>query len=184
MTVRRSTYAVTLLIATLLLAGCGSPWKAARKIGKVLMDPDTPVGKTVDQPTQVTMTLLAEPDINPNESGEASPVEIQVLYMSEDSKLLALDYDQLDGKKDVDDLLGKNYIDHQDYTLLPGQYKPLPPLELDAKNRYIGVIAHYGTPNQSEWKKAVRVDGVGQKYSVLVHVRANEVELQKKKDDE
>lgn len=48
-----------------------------------------------------------------------------MVLLAEDSKLLATDYDQVTA--DVEKALGKNYLDHQDYTLLPGQFKYLPP---------------------------------------------------------
>ncbi|MCE1782368.1 type VI secretion system lipoprotein TssJ, partial [Enterobacter hormaechei] len=98
--------------------------------------------------------------INPNESGEAAPVEMNLVYLSEDSRFLAADYGQLESDK-LEKALGKNYIDHQDYTLLPGQYKPLERITLEKKNRYIGVIVHYADANQSEWKKIIRVKDIG-----------------------
>lgn len=170
--------ALFMLFAAILLTSCTT----ARKVGKVIMDPDIQVGKAVEQPTEVTITLLAEPDINPNESGDASPIELQVVYLSEDSKLLAADYDWLVSEA-LDKALGKNYLDHQDYTLLPDQYKPLPAIKLDEKNRYIGVIAHYTDTNETEWKKVIKVTGVGRKYNVLIHVRADEINLRKEEEE-
>lgn len=167
-----------LLCTLLLITGCTT----SKKLGKVLMNPDIQVGKAVEQPTEVMLTLLAEPDINPNESGDASPIELQVVYLSEDSKLLAADYDRLLAEG-LDKALGKNYIDHQDYTLLPDQYKPLPAIRLEEKNRYIGVIAHYTDTNETEWKKVIKVTGVGHKYHVFIHVRANEIDLRKEEEE-
>lgn len=179
----------TLMQTTLLvllvagLAGCSSTWEATKKVGQVMWDPDTPVGERAEQPSVVRLTLLAEPDINPNENGEAAPIELQVIYLSEDSKLLAADYDQLsDKERGLDKTLGKNYLDHQDYTLLPNQYKPLKPLKLEEKNLYLGVVAHYSDSNKAEWKKVIRIEGVGHHYQVLVHVRADEIVLRKEEE--
>ncbi|NHB97789.1 MULTISPECIES: type VI secretion system lipoprotein TssJ [Photorhabdus] len=166
------------LLAALMLSGCSGAWQATKKVGQVVWDPSTPVGQPADLPSTAAITLLAEPDINPNKNGEPTPVEMHLIYLSEDSRLLAADYDQLESDK-LDKALGKNYINHQDYTLLPGQYKPLPVIPLEKNSRYIGVIVRYADINQSEWKKVIKVKDTGQQYHILVHIRANEVELRK-----
>ena len=155
------------------LAGCTTMGKMA----DVMMDPDIQVGSNDDQPSTLGFSLLAERDINPNESGEAAPIEFQVVLLAEDSKLLATDYDQVTA--DVEKALGKNYLDHQEYTLLPGQYKYLPPIKLDEETRYIGVIARYADPDHAQWRKVIKVKSMGQAYQILVHLRQSEVELQK-----
>ncbi|MGJ0629336.1 type VI secretion system lipoprotein TssJ [Xenorhabdus bovienii] len=170
-----------LLLSAMLLNGCSGAWNATKKVGQVIWDPSTPVGKPDEQASVANITLLAEPNINPNESGEAAPVEMNLVYLSEDSRFLAADYDQLESDK-LEKALGKNYIDHQDYTLLPGQYKPLSTLILEKNNRYIGVIVHYADANQSEWKKIIRVKDIGRHYNILVHVRNNDVELRKEEE--
>ncbi|MCC8380663.1 MULTISPECIES: type VI secretion system lipoprotein TssJ [Xenorhabdus] len=171
-----------LLLSAMLLNGCSSAWNATKKVGQVIWDPSTPVGRPSDQASVANITLLAEPNINPNESGEPAPVEMNLVYLSEDSRFLAADYDQLESDK-LEKALGKNYIDHQDYTLLPGQYKPLEVITLEKKNRYIGVIVHYADVNQSEWKKIIRVKDMGRHYNILVHVRNNDVELRKEEEE-
>lgn len=155
------------------LAGCTTMGKMA----DVMMDPDIQVGSNDEQPSTLGFSLLAERDVNPNESGEAAPIEFQVVLLAEDSKLLATDYDQVTA--DVEKALGKNYLDHQEYTLLPGQYKYLPPIKLDEETRYIGVIARYADPDHAQWRKVIKVKSMGQAYQILVHLRQSEVELQK-----
>lgn len=169
-----------ILCLVLLLSGCGA-WKATKKIGEVIMDPDTPVGQPSDQPSTIGLILLAEPDINPNEDGDATPTQIAVVYLSEDSKLLAADFDQLTPET-LEKTLGKNYVDHQEYTLLPDQYKALPPVKLDDNDRYVGVVAWYADANRSEWKKTIKVKSTGQHYQVLIHLRANNIELRKEEE--
>lgn len=171
--------AVVLCLA-FLLTGC-TAWKATKKVGKVLMDPDIQVGQATEQPSTARLILLAEPDINPNELGEAAPTEIAVIYLSEDSKLWAADYDQIsvDG---IEKTLGKNYIDHQEYTLLPDQYKVLPPIKLEEDDRYIGVIAHFADAEYSEWKKIIKVKSTGHNYQILIHLRTHEIALRKEEE--
>jgi type VI secretion system protein VasD len=45
-------------------------------------------------------------------------VDVQLIYLSDDSKLAGADYD-LVASTPLPEALGKNYIDHQDLTLLP-----------------------------------------------------------------
>ena len=163
-------------VCLLVLAGCTT----MGKMMDVAMDPDIQVGSNDDQPTTVGLSLVAEPDVNPNGSGEAAPIEFQVVLLAEDSKLLATDYDQVTA--DVEKALGKNYLSHQDYTLLPGQFKYLPPVKLDKQTRYIGVIARYADPDSAEWRKVIKVKGMGRAYQILVHLRLDEVELQKEEE--
>ncbi|WP_127959556.1 type VI secretion system lipoprotein TssJ [Serratia microhaemolytica] len=171
---------ISAICSVFLLSGCGA-WEATKKVGKVIMDPSTKVGGDAEQPSTIQMTLLTEPDINPNEKGEASPTSIAVVYLKEDSKLLAADYDQLSSDA-LEKTLGKNYIDHQEYTLLPDQYKPLSSVKLEEKARYLGVVAYYADANRSEWKKIIKINGVGHNYHVLVHVRSNEIDLRKEEE--
>lgn len=177
--VRKACRWFSVLLITLLLSSC----TVSKKVGQVLMDPDIQVGSLAEQPSTVRITLLAEPDINKNESDEATPVNLQVIYLSEDSKLLATDFDQLNEEdSDLEKILGKNYIDHQDYTLLPGQFKPLELIKLEEDNQYIGVVVYYADENISQWKKVIKIKGVGHGYHLLIHVRDNDVELQKEED--
>ena len=143
----------TLCFATLLalLSGCTTLGKMA----KVAMNPDVQVGSNDHQPSTVGFSLLAEPDVNPNESGDAAPIEFQLVLLAEDSRLLATDYDQITA--DIEKALAKNYVTHQDYTLLPGQFKYLPPEALDAKVHYVGVVARYADPESAEWRKVITV---------------------------
>ncbi|HDR1022408.1 TPA: type VI secretion system lipoprotein TssJ [Pasteurella multocida] len=160
------------------LTGCGSTGEALSKIGKIIQDPSIQVGGPLDQPSTLNLTLLSDPDINKNETNQPSPIELKVIYLSEDSKLLSAYYEQL-STEDIKDVLGKNYIEHQDYTLLPSQFKAVPQIILDKSNNYLGVVAYYSDSGQTEWKKVIKLRGVGHKYSVLVHLKGTEVELRK-----
>lgn len=166
-----------LLCVVFGLAGCSTPYKAVTKTAKVLWDPDIPVGEPEDLPSRVDLTMLAEPDVNPNDAMQSTPINFQIIEMEDSSMIMSADFDQL--LKDLEDSLGNNYIDHSDYTMLPGQYKYIEPFEIDADTRYIGVIAFYAYPNQSQWKKVVKVDAIGGQYHILVNLREREVVMQK-----
>lgn len=142
-------------------------------------NPDIQVGKLADQASQVTITLLTEPDANLNEEGESAAVDIQLVYLSDDSKLQAADYDLL-ASTPLPDALGKNYIDHQDFSLLPDTVKTLPPVKMDEKTQFIGVIAYFSDDQTTEWKQIEPVEGTGHNYRLLVHIRQSSIEMKKR----
>ncbi len=51
-----------------ILTGC----ETAKKISEVIKNPDIQVGSLKEQPSEITVTLLTEPDTNTNAEGESS----------------------------------------------------------------------------------------------------------------
>ncbi len=168
---------VGVLLVLLLITGCASTREAAGKAWEVMLDPSIPVGYPEDQPTLVDLSMVAEPDVNPNIEGEGTPLRFQILQLKDDSMLMAADMDQL--SEDLEKALGTNYLTHDDFTLLPGQWKFYEPFAIEEDTRYIGLIAFYAQPNEAEWKKVVKVKASSENYHLLVHLRNSEVELRK-----
>ena len=162
------------VLFTVTLTGC----ETAKKLGQVISNPDIQVGDLKSQPSDVTVTLLTEPDTNLNADGEAASIDVQLIYLTDDSKLQAVDYDQI-ASTPLPDVLGKNYLDHQDFSLLPDTMKTLPPVKLDEKTQFIGVVAYFSDDEVSEWKQIEPVDGTGHSYRLLVHVRQGSIEMKK-----
>ncbi len=153
------------VLMSVVLTGC----ETAKKISQVIRNPDIQVGKLMDQSTELTVTLLTE------------PVDVQLVYLSDDSKFQAADYDQI-ATTALPDVLGKNYIDHQDFNLLPDTVKTLPPIKLDEKTGYIGVIAYFSDDQATEWKQIEPVESIGHHYRLLVHIRASAIEMKKEEN--
>lgn len=165
------------LMTLLLLAGCSTPYNAVTKTAKVIWNPSIPVGYPEDLPSRVDLTMLAEPDVNPNESLASTPIAFQIIELRDSSRLMAADYDEL--RTALKKPLGRNYIKHNDFTLIPGQFKFVESFEINKDTRFIGVIAFYATPNLAQWKKVVRVDPLGEHYHLLVNLRALDVQLKR-----
>ncbi|SHF36879.1 type VI secretion system protein VasD [Modicisalibacter ilicicola DSM 19980] len=165
------------LALILLLNGCSAPFQAIGKSAQVIWDPSLPVGHPENRPSRVDLSMVAERDVNPNYRGIGTPLMFQILQLKDDSMLMAADFPEL--KRDLEETLGTNYLVHDDFTLLPGQFKFYAPFEIDEDTRYMGVIALYADPNRAQWKKVVRVDATGNDYHLLVHLREHEVELRK-----
>lgn len=170
----------SLLAIVMLMVGCSTPYNAVTKTAKVLWDPSIPVGHPEDLPSRVALTMLAEPDVNPNESLAPTPIAYQVIELRDSSLLMAGDFDQL--LNNLKGSLGRNYVDHSDYTLVPGQFKYVEAFEIGKDTRFIGVIAFYAYPNLSQWKKVVKVDPVGDTYHLLINLREREVQLRRSED--
>lgn len=111
-----------------------------------------------DQSSQVTITLLTEPDANINADGEAAAVDVQLVYLSDDSKFQAADYDQI-ATTALPDALGKTISITVDFSLLPDTMKTLPPVKLDEKTQFIGVIAYFPTTRPRNGSKSSRWKG-------------------------
>jgi len=164
---------VAVMLLVLVASGCTT----ASKTWQVVRDPSIPVGYPEDRPSRVDLALLAEDDVNSNMEGEGTPLRFQILQLKDDSMLMAAAHYQL--RNDLEGALGTKYLAHDDFTLLPGQWKFYEPFEIDEETRYIGLIAFYSNPDQAEWKKVVKVASRSQDYHLLVHLRASEAELRK-----
>ena len=105
------------------------------------------------------------------------PLELQIVRLSEESRLLSADYQQL--RQDLAKALGKNYLDHQDYTLTPAEFRYLPNFPMDEQTRYLGVIAHYADPERAQWRQLIRIDPLGHHYQLLVHLHSDRILLQR-----
>lgn len=130
-----------------------------------------------EQPTKVTFSLVADTRVNPNVWGEASPVEVQVIELKDDSMFMSAGYDQL--KSDYEKALRSNFIKNYDYVLTPNQFKFVNEIEVDEDTNYIGVIAHFSDPEISEWKQSVKVLNSGREYHLLMLFKDYEVKLDK-----
>ncbi|GED22709.1 type VI secretion system lipoprotein TssJ [Halomonas halmophila] len=160
-------------LMAMLLSGCTTVSKTLQ----VLSDPSTPVGPLEDRPSKVDLSMLATENVNPYLGGQGTPLRFQILQLKDDSMLMAAARRQL--YTDLEEALGTNYLAHDDFTLLPGQFKFYEPFELKENTRYIGIIAFYAAPNRAQWKKVVPVDDTGRDYHLLVHLLAHEAKLRK-----
>ncbi|MEZ9177986.1 type VI secretion system lipoprotein TssJ [Vibrio kanaloae] len=127
--------------------------------------------------TKVTLSIVARDQVNPNVEGQASPVEIQVFELVDDSMFMSSSYDQLktDGKK----ALKSNFVKSYDYVLMPGQFKFVNPIEINTETNYIGIMAHFSDIELSEWKKAIKVQNKGREYHLLMLLDEYDVTLDK-----
>lgn len=152
---------LTPFLLMVFLAGCSS----------------SPTVDPSEQLTRVTFSLFAGKDVNAGESGVASPVEIQVYELVDDSMLMSADFDMIN--KDYEEALKNNFIKTYDYVLTPGQFKFVGDFEIDPDTNYIGVVAKFAEPDSSDWKKAVKILNRGRIYHLLMYFSGYEIKLEK-----
>jgi len=128
-----------------------------------------------EEPSKVTYSLFATQSINPNASGEATPLEVQVFELEDDSMFLSAGFDQL--IEDAKAALKSNYITHRDYVLIPGQFKFINSFEVDKNTIYIGVMARYADPNSSDWKKVAKIMPLNKQYHLLIYFNDQSVNI-------
>lgn len=152
-------FIIPVLALLLFLSGCSSEPKSEPK------------------PTTITISMFADPDVNPNVEGVASPIEIQVFELVDDSMLLSTDYHQI--RDDYKKALKSNFVKSYDYALTPDQFKFISALNINDETNYIGVVVHFSDPDNSEWKKTVKIINKDHNYHLLVYFRDYEVILEK-----
>ncbi|MEI8630928.1 type VI secretion system lipoprotein TssJ [Vibrio sp. PP-XX7] len=130
-----------------------------------------------ESPTTVTFSMVVDDGVNPNIWGEASPIEVQVFELEDDSMFMSADYDAI--KADYKKALRSNFVRDYDYVLTPGQFKFVDSVQLAPNTHYIGVMAHFSEPEISEWKKAVKVLSKGRAYHLLMYFKDYDVKLKR-----
>ncbi|KEA65270.1 Type VI secretion lipoprotein/VasD [Marinobacterium lacunae] len=130
-----------------------------------------------DRPSTLTYSMYAIDNVNLNAVGDATPLELVVYELEDDSRFLGADYDSLSA--DDEKALGSNYIDHSDYTLLPGQFKFVDRFTVSKDTRYIGLMARFSDPEASQWKKVVKIKPAGREYHLLMYFSEQDVVLDK-----
>lgn len=168
--IRRYFFALAVLFP-LLLSGC----KAVTSM--------LPFGDNDDddpKASKIAITLSTSEFVNLNLSGEPAPIEVQIVFLSEDSKLDSLYYDEI-AEGELAKALGKSYVDHQDYHLTPNQLKLLPKSKVKSDVHYVAVIAHFSAADESEWYKIEPIEETGKNYNFLIRIDENSINIQKDK---
>ncbi len=164
-----------ILSSLLFISSCGDQIKAIGKAGKVLMNPDIPVGDNSEQATVVKLYVRSTKDINPDISGKPSPVRLQIYQLKSDHLFMNTDYYSLNS--DPKEALGTTYISHEEYEILPDAWVPIKEIELNAKTEAIGVLAFFNDMDNSEWRTAKDVKSKGQVYDYLILLNRKDVRI-------
>lgn len=103
----------------------------------------------VRSPAKARLSVLAQPDVNPDAGGRPSPVVVRVYQLQSDTKFAEADFFALfDTEQQV---LGEDLLSREEVTLAPGERKPLH-LEVKDGVKFIGAVAAYRDIRNSRWR--------------------------------
>jgi len=123
---------------------------------------------------QAAMTLAKNV---PEMVSGSTPIAFKVVQLRDDSLLLSADYQSI--QDDLKGSLGQNYVSHEDYVLVPGQFKFVDFIDIDPKTRFIAIIADYNDIENATWKVVTKVDSKGSKYPLYVQLRKSDIVIRK-----
>lgn len=135
---------VLVVVAASVMAGCSSSMKTLKK-HIPFMEPDT----------NMTLTLAAAADINPDQIGEASPLNVKTYLLSERTT-----FDNLGFESALDEaavILSDQLLSTKEYIFQPKesiQYA----IKLGKETKFIAIVAAYRDVDKSRWKLVVPVD--------------------------
>lgn len=168
---------VIFLIFSLVLMGCTT----AGKVAKVIADPSIQVGKDEKQPSLIDLVLVGEDYINSNFYGNPTPISIDFYYLRDKSKFLAADYDSI-SIGNVKDVIGRAYIDHEEYLIEPSVNEYVSEIEIPDRTRYLGVIAHYADIDNVLWKKILSIKAEGDNAKIMILAKEREIKFERLED--
>lgn len=126
------------------ITGCSGTMKTLKK-HIPFMEPDT----------NMTLTLAAAPDINPDQIGEASPLNVKTYLLSERTT-----FDNLGFESALDEaglLLSDQLLSTKEYIFQPKESVQYA-IKLGEETKFIAIVAAYRNVDQSKWKLVVAVD--------------------------
>ncbi len=114
-------------------------------------------GTPPPKPTiMATAVLSAAPNVNPDETGRASPIVVRVYELKQPDAFNNAGYFALmDHERKT---LGDSLVHGEEYELSPGETRTLP-LNLPPQARYIAAIAGYTQIMSARWKALEPVPG-------------------------
>lgn len=116
------------------------------------------------------ITLVTQPDINPDASGRPSPVPVRVYLLKSADKLARADYFQIiDHERDV---LGSDLIRREDVVMRPGESHVVV-LEGQREEAAIGVVVGYRNIERASWRVISPIPNSGELTVTLDATRAN-----------
>jgi type VI secretion system VasD/TssJ family lipoprotein len=149
-------------------------------VDDILRIPDPPKLETAveavfDSVEEIAVDGAKKADASPEP--EATPIAFKVIQLKDNSLFLQADFESLFA--DLESVLGTTYLAHDDYTLMPTEFKFIEPFALQEETRYVAVIAAYSDYANKEWKTFVKVKSKGSEYSLLLYFDEAQVSVKK-----
>jgi type VI secretion system protein VasD len=95
------------------------------------------------------MTVIAQPDVNPDAAGRPSPVVVRVYQLQQEAKFANADFFAL--FDDEQQALGADLLARDEITLAPGERKELQ-IAVKGEAKFVGAVAAYRDIRNSQWR--------------------------------
>jgi type VI secretion system protein VasD len=129
---RRMTISV-LTMASLAAVGCGG----------------SPTVPTVPTHVEVSGSVTAAADVNPDPEGRPSPLVVRIYQLRDTARFTSADFFAL--FDDAEATLGAELLGVDEIVLSPGDARPYR-AEFDLATQYVGVVGAYRDINQATWR--------------------------------
>ena len=106
---------------------------------------------------------------------QATPIFFKVFQLKENSLILQADFENL--FENMKKTLSTSYIKHDDYMMVPNEYKFIEAVEIEKDTKFIAVAASYHDYANAQWKSVIRIDATGEKIALFIHLDETAVEL-------
>jgi len=120
--------------------------------------------KVVSFDSYVNLTVKAESDVNPDQIGRASPINIKLYVLSERTT-----YDNLGFEGAFDQartLLSGELVSAKEYIFQPNEEKHYR-IKIGEKTKFIALVAAYRNVDKAKWKLAFPVEAGKNQYQVI-----------------
>lgn len=117
-------------------------------------DPPPPPPPPPPDPTIVSVTLRASPQVNPDPTGEAKPVQVRLLRLASTAAFMEAGFFSL--VPDPGAVLGGDLVAVETLTMGPGTNEVFQ-YELDDGTRFLGLMASYRDIENAIWRTTFAV---------------------------
>jgi type VI secretion system protein VasD len=125
-------------------------------LGGVLLGCAPAIKIAQPKPVQLHIVVTADPHVNPDRLGRASPVVMRLYQLSGDGEFLAADFFPLYDNEAA--ALPRSLLFREERQVGPGETQTLD-VELKQEARFIGVMAAYRSVEQIVWRAIVPARG-------------------------
>ena len=124
------------------------------------------------EPARVSMALVAEPNLNPDSSGQPLSVVVRVYQLKDKGRLETADYNSV--WKSDRETLSDDFLDRQERVVQPDAQEMLE-IKANPMAAYLGVVALFQNPVGDTWRKVIPISGKNQK--IRISLREQNVEI-------
>jgi len=137
------------------------------------LDDTSDVGELIKANADNASELIESEEVS--SEAQATPIFFKVFQLKENSLILQADFENL--FENMKKTLSTSYIKHDDYMMVPNEYKFIEAVEIEKDTKFIAVAASYHDYANAQWKSVIRIDATGEKIALFIHLDETEVEL-------